>query len=222
MTAQPWIKAALTLASVAMVFAQDHQHKAAAAPDHMEHHFDAAESAKNFDDPSRDAWQLPDKVIAALKLKPGQSIADIGAGTGYFSMRLAKSNPVVHVYAADIEPSMVDYLKARATKEGLANVTAVQAGPDAANLPSPVDVILIVDTYHHIGNRVTYFRKLANSLKPGGRLAIVDFKPEATMGPPKEFRFKANQIRAELKAAGFRQLEHHDFLPQQQFLIFSR
>ena len=191
--------------------------------DHMHHSFDnAADWAKSFDDPARDAWQMPDKVIAALKSKPGQAVADIGAGTGYFSMRLAKSNSKVQVYGVDIEPSMVDYLRTRADKEGLKNITAIQAEAGSPKLPVSVDLVLIVDTFHHIPNRVEYFRKLGASLKQGGRVAIIDFKPDATMGPPKEFRFTSEKIVAELKEAGFKQSEKHDFLPQQHFLIFKK
>ena len=188
--------------------------------DHMEHHFDPAASAKQFDDPTRDAWQMPDKVIAALQIQPGQSVADIGAGTGYFSVRLARSAAAPKVYAADIEPAMVTYLRERAAKEGLKNITAVQASAESANLPEPVDVILIVDTYHHIGNREAYFRKLSKALKPGGRVAIIDFRPESPEGPPKEFRFPPEKFKAELASAGYALIEQLDFLPRQQFLIF--
>jgi ubiquinone/menaquinone biosynthesis C-methylase UbiE len=212
--------------SGALGIAQDHEHSNAMPAehaDHMDHRFENPEDfAKTFDDPARDAWQMPDKVIAALKLKSGQIVADIGAGTGYFSVRLAKANPGFKVYGVDIESSMVSYLRSRAMKEGLSNITAVQAQPDSANLPTAVDLALIVDTYHHIPNRVDYFRKLAASLKVGGRVAIVDFKPESTMGPPKEFHFTAEKIREELRQAGFRQIEKLDFLPEQQFLIFSK
>lgn len=191
-------------------------------PDHMDHRFNnPKELAKNFDDPARDAWQMPERVIAALDLKPGQSVADIGAGTGYFSMRLAKSAAAPKVYAIDIEPSMVTYLKDRAAKEHLHNVTAVQAAADSPNLPEAVDVVLIVDTYHHIGAREVYFRKLAQSLKPGGRVAIVDFRPDSPEGPPKEFRFTTEQIKAEMAKAGYTLAAQHDFLPRQHFLVFQ-
>ena len=189
--------------------------------DHMEHHFDPKESAKSFDDPARDAWQLPDKVISALHLKRGQSVADIGAGTGYFSVRLAKSAASPKVYAADIEPAMVSYLRERAAKEGLTNMIAVQAAADRANLPEPVDLVLIVDTYHHIGDREAYFRSLAKSIKPGGRVAIIDFKPDSPEGPPKEFRFPPEKFKSEMGKAGYKLAEQHDFLPRQQFLIFE-
>lgn len=193
------------------------------APDHMEHSFaDAERYAKSFDDPARDAWQMPDRVVAALGLKAGQSVADIGAGTGYFSVRLAKSAAKPKVFAVDIEENMVEYIRHRAMREGLSNITAVKAGADRTNLPEPVDAVLIVDTYHHIPNRVAYFTALKSLLKPGARLAIVDFKKDAPgEGPPKEFRFTPEQISAELAQAGFALQAQHDFLPRQMYLIYS-
>jgi cyclopropane fatty-acyl-phospholipid synthase-like methyltransferase len=204
------------LALILLAFAIQQSH-----PDHMDHHFDANASAKTFDDPARDAWQMPDRVIAALNLKPGQIVADIGSGTGYFSVRLAKSAAAPEVYGADIEPSMVTYLRERAAKEGLHNVISVQATADSANLPEPVDLVLIVDTYHHIGDREAYFRRLAKSLKPGGRVAIIDFKPDSPEGPPKEFRFSPEKFKTEMAKAGYKLAAQHDFLPRQQFLIFE-
>ncbi len=193
------------------------QHK----PDHMARHFDDAERwAKEFDDPARDAWQMPSRVIEALGLRTGQSVADIGAGTGYFSSRLARAAAAPTVYAVDIEPSMVAYLKGRAAKEGLKNLTAVQAGEGGPNLPVPVDTILIVDTYHHIPDRVAYFTRLKASLKSGGSLAIVDFRKDAPSGPPPEFRFTPEQITAELTKAGYALARQHDFLPRQIFLVY--
>ena len=189
-------------------------------PQHMEHKFDdPARYAKSFDDPARDAWQMPARVIEALQLKAGTTVADIGAGTGYFSMRLAKV-PGVSVVAVDIEPKMVEYLKQRAQKEHAMNVTAVLAGPASPNLPEPVDVILVVDTYHHLPNRPAYFRDLRKSLKSGGRIAIVDFRKDAPEGPPAHFRFTPQQIQDEMKQAGYELQSAHDFLPRQHFLIF--
>lgn len=189
-------------------------------PEHMEHKFDdPARYAKSFDDPARDAWQLPARVVDALQLKSGMKVADIGAGTGYFSMRLAKV-PGVSVFAVDIEPKMVEYLQQRAHKEHAMNVTAVLAGASSPNLPEPVDVILVVDTYHHLPNRPAYFRDLRKSLKPGGRIAIVDFRKDAPEGPPVHFRFTPQQIQDQMKQAGYELQSAHDFLPRQHFLIF--
>jgi len=192
-----------------------------AKPDHMQHRFDdPAKFAKSFDDPKRDEWQMPSKVIDALGLRAGMLVADIGAGTGYFSMRLARLSPGLTVYAVDIEPKMVEHLTQRAATEQLKNVSAVLAIPASPNIPMAVDVVLIVDTYHHIGSRAAYFRDLRKALKPSGRIAIVDFKKDSPEGPPVEFRFTAEQIEAEMKQAGFRLDAKHDFLPRQHFLIF--
>ena len=118
---------------------------------------DADKWAKEFDNPERDAWQKPEEVLDALHLIPTSSVADIGAGTGYFSVRIAKRIPDGKIFAADVEPDMVRYLGERAKREHLSNLIPVQAAADAANLPEPVDVVLVVDTYHHIGNRSQYF-----------------------------------------------------------------
>jgi ubiquinone/menaquinone biosynthesis C-methylase UbiE len=204
------------------VLARQSQPPAGRMPDHMEHRFDDPERyAKEFDDPARDAWQMPDRVIATLGLKAGQSVADIGAGTGYFSMRLAKSRESPTVYAVDIEPSMVKYLTSRAVKEGLKNVVPVQAGADSPHLPVPVDVVLVVDTYHHISDRVGYFRKLRAVLKPAGRLAIIDFRKDAPTGPPPEFRFTETQITSELALAGYGLAGSYSFLPRQLFAVYE-
>jgi cyclopropane fatty-acyl-phospholipid synthase-like methyltransferase len=203
---------------------------APAEHDHMAHHaggafhrrFDDAEKwAKEFDSPDRDAWQKPEEVLAALHLEPASSVADLGAGTGYFSVRLAKLIPAGKVFAADIEPDMVRYLGERAQREHLANLTPILSGADAANLPEPVDLILVVDTYHHIGNRSQYFAKLKSSLRPNGRIAIVDFKADSPSGPPVEYRISPKKVIEELSAAGYNLVEPKVFLPRQYLLIFQ-
>jgi len=215
---------AAALAAVVFASAATAQHGAAqgAAPaDHMEHRFDNPEEwAKSFDDPSRDEWQMPAKVIEALQLRPGLKVADIGAGTGYFTMRLAKSPAAPTVFAVDIEKGMVAHIQQRAMHDGLKNIVGVVAATDRANLPEPVDLVLIVDTYHHIPNRVAYFAALKASMRPGGRLAIIDFRKGAPAGPPEEFRFTPDQIGAELAKAGFSLETSHDFLPRQMFLVY--
>lgn len=214
---KPFALASCLLLLTAGIAAQQHQ---PAKPDHMQHKFDdPARFAKSFDDPARDAWQMPARVIDTLGLKPGMKVADIGAGTGYFTMRLAKV-PGVSVFAVDVEPAMIDHVKQRAAKEHVTNVTGVLAGATSANLPEPVDVVLVVDTYHHLPNRPAYFRELRKSLKPGGRVAIVDFRKTAPEGPPVHFRFTPEQIQDEMKQAGYQLDVAHDFLPRQHFLIF--
>ena len=192
-------------------------------PDHMDHRFDDPERyAKSFDDPARDAWQMPARVIEALKLAEDASVADVGAGTGYFSLRLAKVVPRGTVYAVDIEPKMLEYVRKRAKAAGLGNVVTVQGDSVSPRLPKAVDLVLVVDTYHHIPNRVGYFKSLATGLTAGGRVAIVDFRKDAPEGPPPEFRFEAAQIVDEMAKAGYRLDTEHTFLPRQHFLVFSR
>jgi SAM-dependent methyltransferase len=210
----------LVLIATVGIAAQAQQSPPQTKPDHMEHKFDPATSAKAFDDPARDTWQMPARVIEALALPANASVADIGAGTGYFSVRLAKSVPSGTVYAVDVEPAMLDHIRQRASREHLGNITTVRAAPDSPKLPTPVHAVLIVDTYHHIPGRVAYFRALKDSLLPGGRVAIVDFKKDSPEGPPPQFRFEPDQIIGEMRQAGFRLDERHDFLPRQLFLVF--
>jgi ubiquinone/menaquinone biosynthesis C-methylase UbiE len=190
-------------------------------PDHMEHRFDDPERyAKSFDDPRRDGWQMPARVIEVLGLQPGASVADIGAGTGYFSTRLARAVPGGTVYAVDVEPKMLEHIRTRASGEGLANVVTVHASGTSPKLPKPVDLVLVVDTYHHLPNRPVYFRELTGSLAPGGRVAIIDFRKDSPEGPPPQFRFEADQIVGEMRQAGYTLDARHEFLPRQHFLVF--
>jgi SAM-dependent methyltransferase len=189
---------------------------------HRDHGFAGAEKwAQVFDDPEREAWQKPDEVIRTLRLPADATVADIGAGTGYFAVRLARAVPKGRVFAVDAEPDMVRYLRERAKREGLANLVPVQAGPDDAALPAPVDVVLLVNTYHHIPGRAEYFRRLRGSLKPGGRLAIIDYRPEAPTGPPPAMRVPSTVVTEELVRAGYVLVGSHSMLPYQYFLVFA-
>ena len=187
-----------------------------------QHSFEGAEQwAKEFDDPKRDEWQKPHEVIQALALKPDAVIADIGSGTGYFSVRLAHMVPKGRVYGVDIEPDMVKYLAERAKSAGLQNLIAVKGAPGDPLLPEKVDLILMVDTFHHIEDRDRYLRTLLVSLKPGGRIAIIDFRMDSPDGPPKSARSTPDAIKAELNRAGYMLVKEHDFLPKQYFLVFQ-
>ena len=195
---------------------------AAQTPHTHQHGFGGAEHwAKVFDDPARDAWQKPHEVIQALKLAPDAVVADIGAGTGYFAVRLAHMTPQGRVYAVDTEPDMVKYLGERAQKSGAKNLLPVLGAPADPKLPGKVDLVLMVDVYHHIDQRAAYFRKLAGSLKPGGAVAIIDFTKESPVGPPPSSRIAAGEVKAEMKAAGYELATEHAFLPNQYFLVFK-
>lgn len=194
---------------------------AAQTPHTHRHSFSDAERwARVFDDPARDAWQKPEQVIAALRLAPDAQVADIGAGTGYFAVRLARAVPQGRVYAVDIERDMVRHLRERAAREKLPNLVPVLAAADDPRLPERVDRVLIVDTYHHIDARVEYFRRLRAALKPGAEIAIVDFTLDSPIGPPKSARLPAQTVIEEMQRAGYVLAARHDFLPHQYFLVF--
>jgi predicted methyltransferase len=196
---------------------------AAQAPHTHRHSFgDAEKWAHVFDDPERDAWQKPHQVIEALGLRPDAVIADIGAGTGYFAVRFANMVPAGKVYAVDVEPGMVRYLAERAKKEKRANLVAVKGAAGDPRLPEKADLVVLVDVYHHIEQRERYFRALAASLKPGGRIAVIDFRMDSPSGPPKSARVAPERVKAELAAAGYALAEEHGFLPRQYFLVFTR
>jgi cyclopropane fatty-acyl-phospholipid synthase-like methyltransferase len=191
---------------------------------HGHHDFkNAAEWAQRFDDPARDEWQKPDDVVRAMQLSPGMTVADVGAGTGYFAVRLARAVPQGQVIATDLEPDMVKYLEERARKEGLANVRAVRATASASGLaPSSVDAILIVDVWHHIEDRATYARDLAAALRPGGRVWIVDFRLDSERGPPREMKLAPEAIMADLSGAGFVAKVSAVALPEQYVIEATR
>lgn len=185
-----------------------HEHHAAASPAEpgghdMHHSFSGAEEwSKRWDNPERDAWQKPDVVLSLLALAPTAKIADIGAGTGYFTMRFAKATSGT-VYGVDIEPDMIRFLGERAAKESVANVIPVKAEPADAKLPEAVDVIFMCNTYHHVDSRSAYFAALKAKLAPKGRVVIVDFKLDSKEGPRREHKLADAVVASELVQAGY-------------------
>ena len=176
-----------------------------------------------FDAPDRDEWQKPDAVVAKLKLKRSSLVADIGAGTGYFTVRLAKAVPKGKVFATDVEPDMIAHITERAREAGLANVVAKQNRADNPGLGDPVDVAFLCDVVHHIEDRPAFFAKLAERLRPGGRIVIVDFAPDTPdgPGPPKEHRLSIQTLDVELAAAELdRTATDVDLLPYQYVLEY--
>lgn len=186
------------------------------------HRFDNPEKwVKRFESAERDAWQKPDAVIQAMALEPSASVADIGAGTGYFAVRLARALKG-KVWAVDIEPNMIAFMQQRAEREKLGNLYAVLGATDDPLLPKPVDVVLIVNTYHHFGDRPAYLQKLKHYLKAGARVFNVDFvKADLPMGPPSEMKLARQTVIDEFQAAGFTATKQHDILPHQYILEFA-
>ncbi len=188
------------------------------------HRFENAEEwAKRFDDPSRDAWQKPADVVALMEITPGMTVADVGAGTGYFLPCLSKAvGDTGTVLGLDIEADMVRYMEMRADNERLGNVKArtVAVADPELSLGS-VDRVLIVDTWHHIPDRIAYAKKLAKGLRPGGAVFIVDFTMETERGPHKDHRLSRESIVAELAEAGLATDLLDEELPD-QFIVRGR
>jgi ubiquinone/menaquinone biosynthesis C-methylase UbiE len=177
----------------------------------------------SYESSSRDGWQQPDRVVAALDIGPGDRIADLGAGSGYFTLRLARAvAPGGRVYAVDVDEAMNEYLRERLAQEQLSNVDVILGRFEDPLLPDGgVDLVLVVDTYHHIEDRVAYFRNLRRDLAPGGRVAVIDFDGRKgwlvrSTGhiTPRE------QLLREMSEAGYEVAEDFDFLDRQSFVLF--
>ena len=219
-------KTRLLALSIAMLLgaAVAHLSFAQVHTDTVHHRFQDGEHwAKIFESRERVEWQQPDKVVEAMKLEPGQTVIDIGAGTGFFTRRFARAiAPSGQAIGLDVEPDMVSYMKADATKLGLKDYDARVVKPDDPALaPHSADVIFFCDALHHIDDRAAYLHKLIPALKPGGRVIDVDFKKEPLpVGPPPEHKLARAVVIATFQDAGFRLLREHDFLKYQYFLEF--
>jgi ubiquinone/menaquinone biosynthesis C-methylase UbiE len=175
------------------------------------------------EDPARDGYQKPDEVLRALALRPGEAVADIGSGSGYFTVRLAGGvGTGGRVYAVDVDPEMVRHLNRRLRDSGLDNVRSVLADLDDPLLPdASVDRFFICDTWHHIGDQAKYLGLMKKMLRPGGQVVMIDFKKEETpMGPPLGMRIAREDLLRQMQAAGFILAAEHTFLPYQYFLVF--
>ncbi|MBL4632469.1 MAG: methyltransferase domain-containing protein, partial [Kofleriaceae bacterium] len=202
---------------------EEHAHGAGGEP--LGHRFEDADKwAKRFDKKGRKSWQMPKEVIARMKITKGMRVADIGAGTGYFLPHLSAAvGEKGSVVGLDIEKDMVRYMRERAKKEKLGNVTAeISATDDPGLAPSSLDRVLIVNTWHHIADRVGYAKKLAKGLAEGGTVTIVDFTMEAKHGPKKSHRLLPDSIVKELKAAGLSAEIITEKLPDQYIVVGSK
>lgn len=172
--------------------------------------------------PGRDRWQQRRRVLKALGVRRGSVVADIGAGPGFFTLALARAvGPRGHVYAVDPDPQILDVLRGRLAKAGIRNVSPVLGrGDDPHVPPGTCDVVLIVDTYHHFPDGPEFLRRAARALRPGGRLANVDFqKRETPVGPPVDRRVAREDFVRDARRAGLAVVAEHDFLPYQYFVV---
>jgi predicted methyltransferase len=175
--------------------------------------------------PDRDLWQRPDQIMDAMAIADGSIVADIGAGSGWFTIRLARRvGPQGTVYAEDVQKEMINAISRRVGREGFNNVKPWLGTNNDARLPaSSLDAILMVDAYHEVEDRVTMLANLAKALKPQGRLGIVDFRLDGTgPGPAPEERVSPDVVVNDAKKAGLKLLRQEPFLPYQYFLIFGK
>jgi ubiquinone/menaquinone biosynthesis C-methylase UbiE len=214
-----WGCLAVLCASIAPVAAQ------APRDQHDMHrlHGDPAAYIAALEDPERDAYQKPHEVLQALGIKAGEVVADIGAGSGYFTMRLAHHvGPAGRVYAVDVSPDMIRHLHERVRDARALNVSPVLARPDDPLLPEPVDRFLIVDVWHHIEDQAGYLAGMKKHLKPGGQVVMIDFhKRDLPVGPPPGMKIAREDLLKQVQAHGFRLAREHTFLPYQYFLVFT-
>ena len=198
-----------------------HQHGDANA--HM-HENDFEDLVQRFDDPARADWQKPDEVIAFLGDIVNNTIMDIGCGTGYFSFKLVEAGALV--IAADVDDRFLSLVKEKKQESGLDDkqLSTRKLPYDSPELAaSEVDMVLIVDTYHHIEDRENYFAKVKNGLKENGRLVVIDFKKEESpMGPPKKMRMSAAFVQAELEGAGFSAFSVDSLLLPYQYILIAQ
>jgi arsenite methyltransferase len=176
------------------------------------------------EDPMRDGYQKPAEVVKALQLQEGEVIADLGAGSGYFTFRLAKPvGKTGRVYAVDVDPDLIRHLNRRVRDTKAENVVTILCVPDDPLLcDGSVDRFFICDTWHHIDGHPHYLALLKKMLKPGGQVIMVDFKKETTpVGPPMEKRIARDELVREMENNGFELAAEHKFLEYQYFLIFK-
>ena len=190
-------------------------------PAMVEDFSDADSFATHFDDPGRDRWQRPEEVVELLDCTDGMTVVDLGAGTGYFLSDLSEAvGTHGRVLALDSEPAMVDFMMKRVEEEGLRNVRPDFIPPDDPSLsPRSVDRVLIVNTWHHIRDREEYARKLLTTLRPGGRILVVDFTDDSPIGPPANHRLTPQTVADELRGAGFDVTVTEESLPYQYAII---
>lgn len=181
------------------------------------------EGADWLERPEREREEAPAKAIAALDIKPGQVVADVGAGSGYYTARLAERvGATGKVYASDLQPQMVALLEQRVARDRLTQVEVLQATETDPRLPpAAIDLILMVDVYHELARPQEVLRRLRTALKPGGRLVLIEFRKESAWVPIREeHKMSVREARLELEAENYRFDGVIDVLPWQHILVF--
>lgn len=174
--------------------------------------------------PDRARWQKPDEVVAALHLTGKETVADVGAGSGYFTFRFARALPRGKVIAIDVDPEMVRHVHHEVLSENITNVEAVLADPKDPSVGGAADVVFVCNVIHHVEGREAWLRRMFTEMKPGARLVVIEFKEgELPVGPPDAMKIPKAKLTAMLRDAGFApRSEDEELLPYQIFLVFEK
>ena len=219
------MKLLLTLVGLLLAVTAHAQDTAKRDPQQMHQlHNDPKAYMKVLEDPKRDEYQKPHEVLTALNIEPGEVIADIGAGTGYFTFRLAHFvGAKGKVFAVDVSPDMIRHINRRIRETKTANVVSILGELDDPLLPErSVNRIFICDVWHHVENQTKYLALMKKMLKPGGEVVMIDFhKKELPVGPPLRMKIAREDLIRQMNDNGFRLAREHTFLPYQYFLVFT-
>ena len=220
------MKLLLGCLSLVLVSVPVHSQDAAKRDQHQmqQLHNDPKSYIGTLEDPKRDTYQKPHEVMTALNIKPGEVIADLGAGSGYFTFRLAHFvGDKGKVYAVDVSPDMIRYVNRRIRETKSTNVVTILADNDDPLLADKsVNRFFICDVWHHVENQTKYLSLMKKMLKPGGEIVMIDFhKKELPFGPPMQMKIAREDLIKQMETNGFRLSKEHTFLPHQYFLVFA-
>ena len=199
-------------------------HKMGVEPAHLRPFQSVEKYIAFLERPDRAAWQKPDAVVTALGLDSGETVFDLGAGSGYFTFRLAKAVPRGKVIAGDTEPEMIRHIHHKAMSAGVRNIEVALIKPDDPTVPAGADLVFVCDVLHHVADRPAWLARLVAEMKPGARLAVIEFKKgKLPQGPPESAKLGRAQILALIKTAGLALAsERADLLPYQILLVFRK
>src|SRR6185369_8001433 len=226
---------AFTLAFVASLLlpgavrAEDHPidcplHKGGVDPGGMRPFAETEKWIEYLEKPERASWQKPDEVVKALGLNGTETVADVGAGSGYFTFRIARALPRGKVHATDVDPAMVRHIHRKVMTEHVSNVEVALAQPSDPAIPPGTHIAFVADVLHHVAERDAWLRRGFAELEPGGKLVVIEFKDgKLPQGPPESVKIPKAKLIAMLEAVGFHlESDDPDLLPYQTFLTFEK
>ena len=173
---------------------------------------------------TRVAWQKPGAVVGTLNLKGEEKIADIGAGSGYFSLRFASALPRGRVYAIDVDPAMIHHIRHRVMADSIDNVEVILASPDDPTVPKDSEIVFICDVLHHVENKSQWLKKIHGEVKKGSRLILIEYKEgDLPEGPPEWMKMSPQEVTSNALGAGFTHVStDNDLLPYQTMFVFEK